>query len=138
MPTQSQLLNPNFYLPLLFNAVRIAFILLFAYLCAKAVGRLLKTLRSYIVKMMLKAGGETEYELEKRVQTISGVARKALHVVIWTIAAIMILKEMNFDIRPLLAGAGIGRCGGWIRSTKCRQGRAERNIPAGGESASRA
>ena len=107
MPTQSQLLNPNFYLPLLFNAVRIAFILLFAYLCAKAVGRLLKTLRSYIVKMMLKSGGETEYELEKRVQTISGVARKVLHVVIWCIAGIMILKEMNFDVRPLLAGAGI-------------------------------
>jgi len=107
MPTQSQLLNPNFYLPLLFNAVRIALILLFAYLCAKAVCRLLKTLRSYIVKMMLKSGGETEYELEKRVQTICGVARKVLYVVIWTIAAIMILKEMNFDIRPLLAGAGI-------------------------------
>jgi len=107
MPTQSQLLNPNFYLPLLFNAVRIALILLFAYLCAKAVGRLLKTLRHYVVKMMLKSGGETEYELEKRVQTICGVARRVLYAVIWSIAIIMILKEMNFDIRPLLAGAGI-------------------------------
>jgi small-conductance mechanosensitive channel len=107
MPTQSDLLNPNFYLPLLFNVVRIAFILLFAYLCAKAVGRLLKTLRNYVVKMMLKSGGETEYELEKRVQTICGVARKVLYAAIWSIAIIMILKEMNFDIRPLLAGAGI-------------------------------
>jgi len=107
MPTQSQLLDPNYYLPMLFNVVRIAFILLFAYLCAMAVGRLLKTLRNYIVKMMLKSGGETEYELEKRVQTICGVTRKVLYVVIWSIALIMILKEMNFDIRPLLAGAGI-------------------------------
>lgn len=107
MLAQTQLLNPNFYLPLLFNAVRIAFILLFAYLCAKAVGRLLKTLRNYVVKMMLKSGGETEYELEKRVQTICGVARRVLYFVIWSIAIIMILKEMNFDIRPLLAGAGI-------------------------------
>jgi len=107
MPTQSQLLNPNYYVPLIFNAVRIGFILLFAYLCAKAVSRLLKTLRNYIVKMMLKTGGETEYELEKRVQTICGVTRKMLYVAIWSIAGIMILKEMNFDVRPLLAGAGI-------------------------------
>jgi small conductance mechanosensitive channel len=77
------------------------------YLCAKAVGRLLKTLRNYIVKMMLKAGGDTEYELEKRVQTISGVARKVLYVLIWGVAVLMILKEMNFDVRPLLAGASI-------------------------------
>jgi len=107
MPTQGQLLSLNFYLPVLFNTLRIVFILVFAYLCAKAVGRLLKTLRNYVVKMMLKAGGETEYELEKRVRTICGVARKVLYTVIWSIAIIMILKEMNFDIRPLLAGAGI-------------------------------
>src|SRR5260370_7188969 len=107
MPTKSQLLNPNFYLPLLFNLVRMVFILLFAYLCAKGVGRMLKTLRNYVVKMMLKAGGDTEYELEKRVQTICGVVRKVLLVGIWGIALIMILKEMNFDVRPLLAGPGI-------------------------------
>ncbi len=104
---RNELLNPNYYLPLLFDVVRIFFILLFAYLCSKAVGRLLKTLRNYIVGMMTKAGGETEYEVEKRIQTICGVTRKVLFVVIWSIAAIMILKEMNFDIRPLLAGAGI-------------------------------
>jgi small conductance mechanosensitive channel len=27
--------------------------------------------------------------------------------VIWVVAAIMILQEMNFDVRPLLAGAGV-------------------------------
>src|SRR5258708_2545370 len=107
MPTRSELLNPDFYTPLLFNLVRMLFILIFAYLCAKAVGRLLKTLRIYSVKMMLKAGGDTEYELEKRVQTISGVVRKVLYVLIWGITRLMILKEMNFDVRPLLAGASI-------------------------------
>ncbi len=101
------MLNPEFYVPLLFNLVRMLFILIFAYLSAKAIGRLLKTLRTYIVKMMLKAGGDTEYELEKRVQTILGVTRKVLYVLIWAIALIMVLKEMNFDVRPLLAGASI-------------------------------
>jgi moderate conductance mechanosensitive channel len=107
MPTQSQLLNPNYYVPMLFGMLRIILIFVLAYVCAKAGGRLLLKLRSYIVRARLKAGGETEYELEKRVQTISGVTRKVLFVVIWCIAGIMILKELNFDIRPLLAGASI-------------------------------
>jgi small-conductance mechanosensitive channel len=107
MPTESQLLNPDFYVPLLFNLVRVVFILIFAYICTKGVGRLLKALRNYVIKMMLKAGGDSEYELEKRVQTILGVTRKMLFAVIWGIALIMILKEMNFDVRPLLAGASI-------------------------------
>src|SRR5260221_1057621 len=111
MPTRSQLLNPEFYVPLLFNLVRMLFVLIFAFVCAKAVGRLLKALRNYIVKMMLKAGGETEFEVEKRVQTICGVTRSVLYVLIWGIALLMILKEMNFDVRPLLAGASNPRGG---------------------------
>jgi moderate conductance mechanosensitive channel len=78
-----------------------------AYVCTLGVGRLLRGLRNYVIKMMLKAGGGTEYEIEKRVQTVSSVARKALFLVVWGIAWIMILKEMKFDIGPLLAGAGV-------------------------------
>src|SRR5262245_43071925 len=107
MPIWNELFNPNFYLPALFNVIRIGCILLFAYLCTVAVERMLRGLRKYIVRMMLKTGAEPEYELEKRVQTIGGVVRKAMAALIWAIAAIMTLKEMDFDIRPLLAGAGI-------------------------------
>jgi small conductance mechanosensitive channel len=102
-----EMLRLEYYLPLAFNLARIGLILVFAYICSRAVGKLLRGLRNYIVKMMLKAGGGTEYETEKRVQTVSGVARKGLFLLIWAIAGIMILKEMNFDIRPLLAGAGV-------------------------------
>jgi len=104
---RSQLLNLDFYLPMLFNLVRIAFILLFAYICSVIVGRALRGLRNYTVRMMLRAGGGNEYELEKRAQTIIGLTKKAMSVLIWTIAALMILKEFNFDVRPLLAGAGV-------------------------------
>jgi small-conductance mechanosensitive channel len=96
-----------YYVPLVFNLARIVLILVLAYICTRVAGRPLRGLRNYIVKMMLKAGGGTEYEIEKRVQTVSGVARKALFVLVWTLAGIMILREMNFDIGPLLAGAGI-------------------------------
>jgi moderate conductance mechanosensitive channel len=107
MPAFSRLLNLDTYAPMAFNAVRIALILLFAYICTRAVGRMLRGLRSYTVKMMLAHGGGGEYELEKRARTITSLARKALFFLVWIIAALMILKEMNFDVRPLLAGAGV-------------------------------
>jgi len=107
MPSRAQMLNLDFYVPVLMNGVRIAFILLFGYLCTVAVGRLLRTLRKYTVRMTLKAGGASEYEIEKRAETIGSVVRKALFILIWITAGIMILRELNFDIRPLLAGAGV-------------------------------
>jgi moderate conductance mechanosensitive channel len=107
MPTRSQLLNPDYYAPILSNALRIIAILVFAYFATRAINRLMRALRSYIVKMMLKSGGGNEYELEKRAETIQNLCGKALFVVIWSIAALMALKEMNFDVRPLLAGAGV-------------------------------
>jgi moderate conductance mechanosensitive channel len=107
MPTLAQLLNPAYYAPFLSNAVRIVLILVFAYVASRAVARLLRGLRDYSVKMMLKSGGGNEYELEKRANTISNLAGKALFVLIWVIAGLMILKEMSFDVGPLLAGAGV-------------------------------
>jgi len=107
MPTRSQLLNPEYYAPILSNAVRILLIVVFAYIATRAVARVLLGLRGYTVKMMLKSGGGNEYEVEKRADTIGNLCGKALFVVIWMIAGLMILKELNFDVRPLLAGAGV-------------------------------
>lgn len=106
MLTRSQMLNLDYYEPVLSNAVRIAAVLLFAYIAARTVPKALRGMRDYTVKMMLKSGG-TEYEIEKRVETISNLAAKALFILIWVMAGLMILKEMNFDVRPLLAGAGV-------------------------------
>jgi moderate conductance mechanosensitive channel len=107
MPPGPEMWSLAYYVPLLSNLARIALILILAYVCTLVVGRLLRGLRNYVIKMMLKAGGGTEYVIEKRVQTVSSVARKALFLVGWGIAWIMILREMNFDIGPLLAGAGV-------------------------------
>ena len=107
MPTRAQLLNPDYYAPFFSNAIRILLILVFAYIATRAVARALRGLRDYTVKMMLKSGGGNEFELEKRAETIGNLAGKALFVLIWMIAGLMTLKEMNFDVRPLLAGAGV-------------------------------
>ena len=107
LPTRSQLLNPDFYAPIFSNALRIVAILVFAYIATRAVNRLLRGLETYSVKMMLRSGGGSEYELQKRADTIGNLAGKFMFVLIWVIAGLMILKEMNFDVRPLLAGAGV-------------------------------
>lgn len=107
MPTKAQFLNLDYYEPMLFNLVRIVVILVFAYVCTLGIGRLLRALRTYSIRIMMRAGGAAEYELEKRADTITSLGRKALVVMTWVIAGLMILKEMNFDVRPLLAGAGV-------------------------------
>src|ERR1700733_10649787 len=113
MPTRSQLLNLDYYAPVLSNALRIVAILVLAYIATRAIARLMRALRGYTVKMMLKSGGGHEYEVEKRVETIENLLGKALFVLIWTVSGLMILKELNFDVRPLLAGAGVA--GGAVR-----------------------
>src|SRR5581483_1964969 len=107
MPTRTELLNPDYYAPVFTNALRIVVILVLAYIATRAVARLLVTLRNYTVRMMLKSNGGNEFEIEKRAETISNLAGKFLFLLIWIIAGLMILKEMNFDVRPLLAGAGV-------------------------------
>jgi moderate conductance mechanosensitive channel len=106
-PKRSELLNPDYYAPVLSNALRIVAILVFAYIATRAIARLLLALRGYVVKMMLKSGGGSEYEVQKRVETIENLAGKFSFVLIWIVTGLMILKEMNFDVRPLLAGAGV-------------------------------
>jgi hypothetical protein len=86
MPPGREMWSLGYYVPLLFNLARIALILILAYVCTLVVSRLLRGLRNYVIKMMFKAGGGTEYEIEKRVQTVSSVARKALFLVVWGIA----------------------------------------------------
>lgn len=107
MPTHSPLFSLEHYEPMAYNLVRIVAILVFAYISTLVVGRLLVALRKYTVRMMLRSGGGAGYEIEKRADTIGSLARKTLFILIWVIAWLMILKEMNFDVRPLLAGAGV-------------------------------
>jgi small conductance mechanosensitive channel len=107
MPTRSQLLNPDYYAPALTNVLRIVAILIFAFIATRAMARLLMSLRGYTVKMMLRSGGANEFEVEKRAETIGNLMGNFFFMLIWIIAALMILKEMNFDVRPLLAGAGV-------------------------------
>jgi small conductance mechanosensitive channel len=51
--------------------------------------------------------GEDAMERTKRIRTLGTMVRKALAVVIWGAASLMVLRELHVDIMPLLTGAGI-------------------------------
>jgi len=46
-------------------------------------------------------------ERTKRARTVSGVVQKTLSAAVISIAGLMILRELDIDIRPVLTGAGI-------------------------------
>ena len=50
---------------------------------------------------------DPDLEIEKRLNTLMGIVRKTVGVVIWLIFIMILLKKINIDIAPILAGAGI-------------------------------
>ncbi|MGE5489011.1 MAG: mechanosensitive ion channel family protein [bacterium] len=96
----------SFY-PLLHHAIRIALILLVAFVATRIARSWLPRLRSHLINVMMRHQMETDPELEKRSHTIGHIVRKTLVVIIWSIAVLMSLKEAGFDVAPILAGAGV-------------------------------
>lgn len=107
MPNRDQLFTLQTYVPFALDAARIVFIFVFAYILTFIAERAIRGLRKYSVRMMLKSGGATEFELEKRADTISSVVRKSIILLIWTLAAMMALQKLGFAIAPLLASLGV-------------------------------
>jgi len=69
--------------------------------------RLLRQLRGYILRVMDRRGESPAIELEKRAATIVSVLGKLSSIVIWIVAIVMALNELDFKIEPLLAGLGV-------------------------------
>jgi moderate conductance mechanosensitive channel len=88
------------------HGIRIALILVAAYIAAKILNKSVPTIRTHIIDTM-KRRGKADNELEKRAATLSGIFRKTVVIAIWLLAIVMALKESGFDIGPILAGAGV-------------------------------
>lgn len=85
------------------TGVRIVALLLLAL----AVVRLLNALISRTERDLATGSDLDALERRKRAQTVAGLARRALSGIIWTVAGLMILRELDVDITPVLTGAGI-------------------------------
>ncbi|MEW6322089.1 MAG: mechanosensitive ion channel family protein [Acidobacteriota bacterium] len=85
------------------TGVRIAGLLVLAF----ALARLIALVTARAVAGLPAAESSSAIERQKRAQTIAGLARKALTMLIWAIAGLMVLREFDVDITPVLTGAGI-------------------------------
>ncbi|OGN99431.1 MAG: hypothetical protein A2Y89_07190 [Chloroflexi bacterium RBG_13_51_18] len=83
---------------------RIALIIGFAVLTIIGVGEIIPRL---VVRTLSRRPEETEYEVKKRSTTLSRVLVSTSQVFIVFIAIFMILSELEIDIAPILAGAGV-------------------------------
>lgn len=102
--------NPDALVAYLYPAatalLRITLILFFVFMATAAVKRLADGLQTRILRTMTKRS-EAPQEVEKRARTLGGIISKTLIVALWIVAAVMALREIGFDVAPILAGAGV-------------------------------
>lgn len=66
-----------------------------------------KRFSAYSANMILERGGPDQIEVEKQTTTIIAMVRRILLALIWTLSVILALEKFEFDVKPLLAGAGV-------------------------------
>ncbi|MEO8027765.1 MAG: mechanosensitive ion channel family protein [Bryobacteraceae bacterium] len=108
--------RPQFLRQVAAQSMRIVLILVLAWIASRVVRRMMRTLHAYTLRMMTKRTGSESFDqqhldLDKRTATLTGVAGRTMSVVIWVFGVIMTLRELGFDITPLIAGAGVAGIG---------------------------
>jgi moderate conductance mechanosensitive channel len=85
------------------TGVRILALVLLAFIVVRVLSAVIVRAESE----MVVGSGPDALERRKRAQTVANLARGALSGLIWTTAVLIILRELDVDITPLLTGAGI-------------------------------
>jgi moderate conductance mechanosensitive channel len=85
------------------TGVRIVALLVLAFV----VVRILSAVIVRAEREMAMGTGLDALERRKRAQTVASVVRRALSTLIWTTAVLIVLRELDVDITPVLTGAGI-------------------------------
>jgi moderate conductance mechanosensitive channel len=109
MFTQLQALVAENLKPILIAAFRVLLILGGAYGANRLFDRALQRGWLYFIQGTRRqpGGGAADAEFEKQAATIAGVLLRTTKVLIYLLAIAMALREMGFDVAPLLAGAGV-------------------------------
>lgn len=94
---------------LLGPALRIAGILLVAFVVAKVLLRLIDRVAERMVRRPGQAADEpgTSGRRKERAETLSGVLKAIASTTVWVLATLMVLAEVGINLAPLIAGLGI-------------------------------
>ena len=83
-------------------------VLVGAYIVTRFARAALGRLRKMIVAQAEKSGRAVDAgELSQRIETLGGLLQNIAFAAVWSIAGMIILKQMGIDIAPILAGAGV-------------------------------
>jgi len=88
------------------TAGRVALVLVAGYFGA----RVLRTLLGQLERVLVTAGertGALPGVTRSRVATLTSVLRTLALVTLWSVVVVICLSQLGFDVRPILAGAGI-------------------------------
>ncbi len=85
---------------------RIVIILIAALILGRFIRLALIRLENRLV-LKSKKEGLPPTETEKRAETLVKLLRQGLFIFIWLIVLLIVLRELDFDIAPILAGAGV-------------------------------
>ncbi|MGA1865113.1 MAG: mechanosensitive ion channel family protein [bacterium] len=91
----------------IYALIRIPLILLLAIVLIQISRFVISKLEGILANRMKLRPGLSEIEINKQITTVGELIYKAVLITIWIVAVMMILKELGFDIKPILAGAGI-------------------------------
>ncbi len=87
--------------------LRIPFIFLFAFLFLQLAYFLINKFAIQARARMVATATVSPLEVGKRISTLANIFKRGVAVAVAVFAGIMILSELGFDIKPILAGAGI-------------------------------
>jgi small-conductance mechanosensitive channel len=85
------------------SGLRIGFIVLLGF----SIVRVVALIVSRFEQDLTAAGGADYLEHVKRVRTLGNLLRSTVMIVVVSMATLMILRELNLDVTPVLTGAGI-------------------------------
>lgn len=88
------------------TGLRIAFILLVAYIAIRAIRIGMAHLEDLLIKTQERIEA-VPGAAQKRVKTLVGMLQTVCLALVWVIAVIMTLAQVGLDVTPILAGAGI-------------------------------
>ena len=88
------------------TGLRVAVILVFAWIVTKIVKKILRRLELKLTEDSAQAG-EPPSESQKRIETIVRLTRQGVMLILWLTVGLMILIEFGVEIGPVIASAGI-------------------------------
>ncbi len=89
------------------QAGRILLVLGIAWMLTRLLKWTRVRLRRYMIRLMDRRGEGETIDMEKRANTLISALTKAVDLVIWAVVVVAVLRELNYHVKPLLAGLGI-------------------------------